>query len=75
VELEAQIGRMKRTMLSSKILRRRFEMSSFLFLQIREEAVELEAQIGRMKRTMLSSKILRRSLEMSSFLKINLKFL
>ncbi len=30
MELEAQIGRMKRTMLSSKILQRRFEMSSFL---------------------------------------------
>jgi hypothetical protein len=30
VELEAQIGRMKRTTLSSKILRRRFEISSFL---------------------------------------------
>jgi hypothetical protein len=30
VELEAQIGRRKRTMLSLKILRRHFEMSSFL---------------------------------------------
>jgi hypothetical protein len=34
VELEAQIGRMKRTMLSSKILRRRFEMSSFLKINL-----------------------------------------
>jgi hypothetical protein len=32
VELGAQIGRMKRTMLSSKILRKRFKMSSFLLI-------------------------------------------
>jgi hypothetical protein len=34
VELEAQIERMKRTMLSSKILGRRCEMSSFLKINI-----------------------------------------
>ncbi len=34
MELEAQIGRMKRTMLSLKILRRRFEMSLFLEINI-----------------------------------------